>query len=250
MACTHSEVLPNGSSGVAAAAPCLDTAGALNSELARSIGASTFSYPRIHEMSLVQLPPSMLNRSSSAVSSAMTAASRCGPSPGSKRSHPMLEQWLQRWQLLAADPQPSQGFEVFGDVHGGGGGPRATPDDNEGSGRGIVHHAAAVLAVGDLGDQRRNPSAGQFNGPEALGLVVGLHLAHELGVAALGLDDRDDARRVAEGVCADEPVRQMRALNAPAAGLLHGMFLDQHPLVAAVKQRADELVSHIGLVDR
>ena len=36
--------------------------------LARSIGASTLPYPRIHEMSLVQLPPSMLNRLFSALS--------------------------------------------------------------------------------------------------------------------------------------------------------------------------------------
>ena len=105
-----------------------------------------------------------------------------------------------------------------------------------------------VLTVGDLGDQRRDPPAGQVNGPQALGLVVGLHLAHELGVAALGLDDRDDAGRVAVGVCADEPVRQVRALHAAAAGLFHGVFLDQHPLVAAVKQGADKLVGHIGLV--
>ncbi|HEV3288447.1 MAG TPA: hypothetical protein VG123_05600, partial [Streptosporangiaceae bacterium] len=105
-----------------------------------------------------------------------------------------------------------------------------------------------VLTVGDLGDQRRDPPAGQLNGPQVLGLVVGLHLAHELGVAALGLDDRDDAGRAAAGVGADEPVRQVRALHAAAAGLFHGVFLDQHPLIAAVNQRADKLIGDIGLV--
>jgi hypothetical protein len=40
----------------------------------------------------------------------------------------MLEQRLQRWQVLAADPQPSQRFEVLGDVHSGGGRPRALPE--------------------------------------------------------------------------------------------------------------------------
>ena len=62
----------------------------LNSVLSRCIGASTFPYPRTHDTSLVQLPPSMLNRASSALSSPMTAASagldprRAGivPAPG------------------------------------------------------------------------------------------------------------------------------------------------------------------------
>ena len=54
-------------------------------------------------------------------------------------------------------------------------------------------------------------------------------------------------RRVAVGVCADEPVRQLRAFNGAAAGLFYGVFVDQHPFVAAVKQRA-ELVGDIGLV--
>ena len=41
----------------------------------------------------------------------------------------------------------------------------------------LVHHDAAVLAVGDLGDRWRDPPAGQLSGPEALGFVAGLHLA-------------------------------------------------------------------------
>ena len=40
----------------------------------------------------------------------------------------------------------------------------------------------------------------------------------------------------------------MRALDAAAAGLFHGVFLDQHPLIAAVDQRADELIGDIGMV--
>src|SRR6266699_1328161 len=176
-------------------------------------------------MSLVQLLPSMLNRSSSAPSSPMTAPSRSGPSPGSKRSH------TRCW---------SSGCK-------GGRSSRPIPSPASASRYSVTFTAG----VGDPGHSLMtsrylggtsfimDPPAGQFNGPQALGLVVGLHLAHELGVAALGLDDRDDAGRVAVGVCADEPVRQMRSPDTAAAGLLHGVFLDQHPLVAAVKQGAD-----------
>src|ERR1019366_5924698 len=153
--------------------------------LARSIGASTLPYPRIHEMSLVQLPPSMLNRLSPALSSPMTAASRSGLSPGSKRSHTRCcNSGGKGGRSSRLIPPPSQHFEVLGDVHRGGERPRALPHDREILGGKLVHHDAAVLAVGDLGDQRRDPPAGQLHGPEALGFVVGLHLAHELGVAA------------------------------------------------------------------
>ena len=212
--------------------------------------ASTLSYPRIHEMSLVPLQPSMLNRSSSALSWPMTAASRSGPSPGSKRSHTRC--WsigCKGGRSLRLIPCPASASRYSVTFTAGVGDPEHSLMTSRYLGE-LVHHDAAVLAVGDLGDQRRDPPAGQLNGPEALGFVVGLHLAHELGVAALGLDDRDDAGRLAVGVCADEPVRQMRPLDAAAAGLFHGVFLDQHPLIAAVKQRADKLVGDVGLVGR
>src|SRR6266404_3495836 len=61
----------------------------------------------------------------------------------------------------------------------------------------IVHHHAAVFAVGDLRDERRHRFSGQFPTGQTAGLIVGLHLADQLCVAALGLDDRDDARLLA-----------------------------------------------------
>ena len=76
--------------------------------------------------------------------------------PARAPRHPMLEQRLQRWQVLAADPPPGQRFEVLGDVHGGVGDPEQFPHDIQVLGE-LVHHDAAVLAVGDLGDQRRDP---------------------------------------------------------------------------------------------
>jgi hypothetical protein len=80
-----------------------------------------------------------------------------------------------------------------------------------------VHHHPAVLAVGDLGDQR-HPAAGQLDVGQALGLVVGLQLADQLGVAALGLDHRHDLGGVAVGAGGDQAVGQMGALQRPAVG--------------------------------
>ncbi len=199
----------------------------LKSELARSIGASTFSYPRIHEMLLVQLPPSMLNRSSSALSSPMTAPSRSGPSPGSKRSHARCwSSGCSGGRSSRPIPSPASSSRYSVTFTAGVGDPGHSLMTSRYSGE-TVHHDAAVLAVGDLGDQRREAGRPVQRAPGP-GLVVGLHLAHELGIAALGLDDRDDAGRVAVGVCAHEPVRQMRAPDSAAAGLFHGVFLDQH----------------------
>jgi hypothetical protein len=83
----------------------------------------------------------------------------------------------------------------------------------------------------------------------AAGLVPGLHLGDELGVAALRLDDRDDAGLLAGGIAAHEPVRQVLVLRAVAVpGLLDGVLLHQHPPVAAVEQRAHELVGHVRMV--
>ncbi len=89
------------------------------------------------------------------------------------------------------------------------GDPELSPDDWEVPGRELVHYDAAVLAISDLRDHGGYWPARQLRGMQACGLVVGLHLAHQLGVAALGLDHRDDAGGVAARVCAHQPVRQM-----------------------------------------
>jgi hypothetical protein len=75
-------------------------------------------------MSLVKLPPSILDRLSQALSSPMTAGKPFRSLTGLETlPHPMLEQRLQRWKVLAADPPPSQHFEVLGDVAAGVGDP-------------------------------------------------------------------------------------------------------------------------------
>ena len=115
--------------------------------------------------------------------------------------------------------------------------------------RELVHHHAAVLAVGDLRHERRHLFAVQLPAREPLGLVVRLHLRHELGVAALGLDDRDDAGLLSSIVPAHEPVRQVFAFRTLAVlGPLDRMLLHQHPLVAAVLEGLHELVGGVRVV--
>ena len=113
----------------------------------------------------------------------------------------------------------------------------------------LVHHHAAVLAVGDLGHQARHRSAAELGAIETARFVVRLHLADELGVAALGLDDGDDAGAGSRGAATDEPVRQVSPLRPQAVvRLLDRVLLHQHPLVAAVAQRPDEFVGEVGVI--
>ena len=58
--------------------------------------------------------------------------------------------------------------------------------------REFIHHHAAVFAVGDLGDDRRHRYSPQLLPIQPQGFVIGLHLAHQLGVGALGFDQRHD----------------------------------------------------------
>ena len=90
---------------------------------------------------------------------------------------------------------------------------------------------------------------GELAALEALRLVPGLHLRDELGVGALRLDDRDDAHRLARGIAADQPMRQVWSARRRArVGLLHRVLLHEHPAIAAFDQRAHELVGDFGMV--
>ena len=98
-------------------------------------------------------------------------------------------------------------------------------------------------------DERRGLLARQFPTRQALGLVIRLHLGDQLCVAALGLDNRDDAGFLAAGIAADQPVRQMFALRAmTVVGSLDRMLLHQDPLVTAVPKRLDKFVRHLGMI--
>ena len=111
-----------------------------------------------------------------------------------------------------------------------GGRPRARPHHLRVLGRELVHHDAAVLAVADLRDQWRDAVAAEVRGVEPLRLVVRLHLADQLGVAALRLDDRDDAGALAGRVACNQPVRHVRSPRPPPSERLDGVLLHQHPL--------------------
>ena len=109
---------------------------------------------------MVQLPPSMLKRASSVRSSAMTAASRCRSVAGLEA---VPDPCLDAAAAAPAGRSPltpaaSKRFEVLRDVHQPGRDPEHSRIDLDVLGRELVHHHAAVLAVGDLRDQRRDPT--------------------------------------------------------------------------------------------
>jgi hypothetical protein len=159
--------------------------------------------------------------------------------------------WCSGWivrQVGWLDAGGEQLLQVFGDVHDRRAGTRALADHLEILGWELVHHHPADLAVGDLGDQRRHAAASELEAGQASGLGVRLHLADELGVAALGLDHGHDLGGVAGGVGADQAVGQVRALQRPAVGQLDGVLLNQQPPVATVVEGLDERVGHVGVV--
>ncbi|TMC18547.1 MAG: hypothetical protein E6J36_16735 [Chloroflexi bacterium] len=90
------------------------------------------------------------------------------------------------------DPHRLEPLEVFADVHDRGKRAGARAHHLEGLGREFVHHHGAVLPIGHLGDQWGDLFAGEIQAGETLGLIVGLHLADQLRVTALGLDHRRD----------------------------------------------------------
>ena len=74
-------------------------------------------------------------------------------------------------------------------------------------------------------------------------------MADELGVAALGLDEDEDAFGLAGGVGADEAVWQVEKRAAPAGvRILDGVLLHDDPLVAAGFERFDKRVGDVGVV--
>jgi hypothetical protein len=161
-----------------------------------------------------------------------------------------LEQGLDRGQVsLAHTHGRPQVFQVLGGVHQRHVAAAGLVHDVKVLGWKLVHHHAAVFAVGNLRHQRWHAVPGQGLAGQAAGLVPGLHLGHELGVRALGLDDGQDAGRLPGGVAAHQPLRQVRALQRRTrTRLLHRVLLHQHPAVAAVQQRAHEAIGHLRVV--
>ena len=158
----------------------------------------------------------MWKRWSSFFSCSMTCASRSGPSPGLNRSQ--IRFWQMGWttgQILLLNAQGEQVLQVFGDVHGGVSEPRALAHhlhDTCGGNSFIITPPFSPSAICVTSGGTCLP--GQLPAREPLGLVIGLHLRHQLGVAALGLDDGDDAGLFAPGV----PARPAGAAGACVPG--------------------------------
>ena len=61
--------------------------------------------------------------------------------------------------------------------------------------REFIHHHATIFAVGDLGHDRGYWYSPQLLLAKTQSFVVRLHLAHQLGVGALGFDQCNDRDR-------------------------------------------------------
>ena len=74
-------------------------------------------------------------------------------------------------------------------------------------------------------------------------------MGDELSVAALGLDDGNDAGRLSVRVPGHEAVGQVAMLDSVAVlDTLHAVFLHHHPTEAACDERFYVLVTHVRMV--
>ena len=112
----------------------------------------------------------------------------------------------------------------------------------------FVHHHAAVFAVADLGDDRRNGNAADVAALQRLRFVVRLHLSDQLRVGPLRLDDRDDRHFFAAGIFRHQPVRKVLVVEVMSFDRLDGVLLNEQPAVAAFLEGLDVFVGRVGMI--
>ena len=145
----------------------------------------------------------------------------------------------------------AQELEVFAAVDGGGAGlvGAALVGLEEGLGE-FVHHHAAVFAIGDLGDEGGHADRSQGEPIAVDRLVVGLHLADQLGVGALGLDQGGDLAALTPSIAGDEAIWDVLLGLAQgfAAEGLDAVFLEQKPAVAGLLQGLHQGKEGVGVI--
>jgi len=104
----------------------------------------------------------------------------------------VLEDRNDGGEILLFHADRREMLKIFRDVHWGRRGVGGGAHRLEEGGGEFVHHDATVFAVSDLGDELGDGDAVEFGARKCAGFGKGLHLGDELGVAALGLHDRDD----------------------------------------------------------
>ena len=165
---------------------------------------------------------------------------------------PVLPHRLDGGVVGAGDALRLQQLQPFGAVHGRGGAVclRQAPVGLLKGGREFVHHHAAVFAIGDLAHEGRHGAIPQGLRGQPQRLVVGLHLAHQLGVGALGFDQGQDLHRLTTGVAGHQAVGDQRlpAAEGGAIGVLHAVLLHQQPAVPALPQGAHQGKQRVGVV--
>ena len=180
----------------------------------------------------------------------MSSSIACGPASRREAApNPMLHDRLNDRENLGRDAQGFEIVEILADIQGRRGAAASLCHDLQALRGKLIHHDAPVFAVSDLDHERGDRLARQLDSCQALSFGIWLHLADELCVAALGLDDGDDTGDCAARVPGHEPVGNVSLSDRPATvGELDGVLLHEHPTVSAFSKRLHELVADVRVV--
>lgn len=114
----------------------------------------------------------------------------------------------------------------------------------------LVHHHASVLTIGDLGHQGGHRCGAEGEAIQPQCLIAGLHLTHELGVGALGLDQSCDRNLLTASITGHQAIGQQALLPAQGgtAEGFHAVLLNQQPLIPALPESGNEAEQGVGMV--
>src|SRR5208283_4508591 len=103
--------------------------------------------------------------------------------------------------------------------------------------------------VGDLGYHRQNLSSRIVPPRLGVSLIIRMHLANELGIAASSFDETNDTGLLPSRIAANQTIGNMQPLGSPTvAGAFHGMFLYDHPQEPTVPDRFHKFISSVGMI--
>src|SRR2546426_3961751 len=114
------------------------------------------------------------------------------------------------------DTEPREVLKILANVHRRRVASRGFSHDlKEFSGK-VIHHHAAILAIPNLSRERMNLPASKTHPRQSFRFVVRLHLRNELSVAALSLNDGNDARTLPARVPHNQMMGNMAMLQPVA----------------------------------
>src|SRR5712691_5571150 len=152
-------------------------------------------------------------------------------------------------EICLCDTESREVLKILGNIHRRCVTSRGFSHDlKEFSGK-FIHHYAAILTIPNLSHERMNLPARKTHSRQSFRLVVRLHLRNELSVAALSLNDGNDAGTLPPRVPRHQKMGNVAMVQAVA--ILHPLnrvFLHQQPPVAASFEGFHEFVGDIGMI--